>query len=307
MRTYHARGKLLLSAEYMVLHGAEALAVPLTRGQSMSVKPREGNSLLEWQAADSTGAWFSAHIDPVQWEIVDASSREAALRLIRLLSAASDLVPEFRADLAGRQVSTMLDYPRDYGFGSSSTLVSLVAQWSGCDPMELHHRTSEGSGYDVACADAESPIFYRKIGRERQLRAARFYPPFHEQIYFAWLGQKQHTATSLQAVRQGFRPGEEEVGWFTEISRSMAASRKLGEFRNLMEDHEQRLSLLLGIPPVSERFGDLEASLKSLGAWGGDFVMIASGLEEADLFGQLARKGLQQVYTYKDLVYGAKA
>lgn len=307
MRTYHARGKLLLSAEYMVLHGAEALAVPLTRGQSMSVDTREGNSLLEWQAADSTGAWFSAHIDPVDWTIVDTSSREVTLRLIHLLGEASVLVPEFQAELAGRQVNTLLDYPRDYGFGSSSTLVSLVAQWSGCDPMELHRRTSEGSGYDVACADAESPIFYSNKGGESQLRAARFYPPFHAQIYFAWLGQKQHTATSLQAIRQGFRPGEEEIGFFTEISRSMASSRELGEFRNLMEDHEQRLSVLLGIPPVSERFGDLDASVKSLGAWGGDFVMIATGLEAADLFSQLARKGLQQVYTFKELVYGAKA
>ena len=39
MIRFQAHGKLLLSAEYMVMHGATALAVPLKKGQTLANKP----------------------------------------------------------------------------------------------------------------------------------------------------------------------------------------------------------------------------------------------------------------------------
>ena len=47
---YRAHGKFLLTAEYMVLKGAKALALPLSYGQQMQVSDIAGDS---WH-------WYSA-------------------------------------------------------------------------------------------------------------------------------------------------------------------------------------------------------------------------------------------------------
>ena len=125
--------------------------------------------------------------------------------------------------------------------------------------------------------------------------------------WLAWLGHKKDTASDLREMKQVFSLAGEEIRWFTEISRSMVSCKELHEFRTLMEAHETRLSGLLGRAPLSERFGEMEASVKSLGAWGGDFILIASAIEEDELVKRLESFGLQSVYRFKDLVYGAKA
>src|SRR5690554_8127321 len=48
---FKARGKLLLTGEYLVLHGARALALPLNKGQSMKVAyPAQSKAFLQWTA-----------------------------------------------------------------------------------------------------------------------------------------------------------------------------------------------------------------------------------------------------------------
>ena len=60
---------------------------------------------------------------------------------------------------------------------------------------------------------------------------------------------------------------------------------------------------LLGRPTIREPlFTDLEGWVKSLGAWGGDFVMIASPLPAEKLLSYLAAKGLTTVFNYNQLV-----
>ena len=59
---YRANGKLLLSGEYLVLHGALALAVPLKKGQTLDVysgKP----GFLQWEAYHPDGLWIQAEWD----------------------------------------------------------------------------------------------------------------------------------------------------------------------------------------------------------------------------------------------------
>ena len=57
-------------------------------------------------------------------------------------------------------MNTHLEFPRDWGLGSSSTLINNVAQWAQVDPFELHFKVSNGSGYDIACAKRRYPIVY---------------------------------------------------------------------------------------------------------------------------------------------------
>ena len=61
MKALHAHGKFLLTGEYFVLNGAQALAVPLSKGQHLSVESfPEGNS-ISWKSLDVNGrVWFEA-------------------------------------------------------------------------------------------------------------------------------------------------------------------------------------------------------------------------------------------------------
>ena len=60
----------------------------------------------------------------------------------------------------------------------------------------------------------------------------------------------------------------------------LLSCESLSEFERLMELHESIISNLLGIPRVKNSlFHDYPGIVKSLGAWGGDFVLV-SGTEE---------------------------
>jgi mevalonate kinase len=303
MKRFHAKGKLLLSAEYMVLHGSTALAIPLKLGQSLEITPSADPERFTWTAFHKQEPWFMATLDPATLEVQDSSNLEMAFGLSKHIGACIELVPSFREALYESDAATRLDFPPDYGFGSSSTLIALLAGWAEVDPLDLHFMVSEGSGYDVACAVSDGPITYRLKDHLPQYNHVPFNPPFREQIWFAWLGHKQATAPHLAEMAGRLSPNIENVAIFSQLSQEMIDATNLEQFRKTMDRHEETLSHLLGIDPVSERFINLPGSVKSLGAWGGDFVMIATEEDKQSLQKYLSEYGIRTLYSYKDLIY----
>ncbi len=303
MKSFHAHGKLLLSSEYMVLHGATALAIPLNLGQTMALTSRERSSSFLWNATTPEGPWFSARINPASLSILETTDQQMAERLIYLIKACIDIQPEFQEELFRMDVLTTLDFSPDYGFGSSSSLIALVADWAEINPLDLHFEVSDGSGYDVACAVAEGPILYTLRNDTPRYQPAPFNPPFRDQLYFAWLGHKQSTATHLEEISPTLSPDYETVQSFSQFSQDMLNATTLDEFRELMEEHDTRLARILGLERVASRFVALPGSIKSLGAWGGDFVMIASDAGRENLMAYLEKNEIHTVYTYNELVY----
>ena len=53
MSQFRSSGKLLLSGEYWVLHGAEALAIATEKGQTLRYE--DADCELHWVAKDSEG------------------------------------------------------------------------------------------------------------------------------------------------------------------------------------------------------------------------------------------------------------
>jgi mevalonate kinase len=303
MKRFRAYGKLLLSAEYMVLFGAEALALPLKPGQELTVGRSEDPESLSWTAMESGRTWFHAVLDTPSLRIRETSDRGTAEHLRTLLNACLEMNPGFAREISSAEVHTTLDFPPEYGLGSSSTLISLLASWAGCDPMELHFRVSEGSGYDVACARSVGPVLYRLFDGRPVITPAGFNPPFRDRLWFAWLGNKQPTATHLRQVAGKLDPGPEQVRQFSRFTREMLGSADLDTFRRVMEEHERVLSGLLGTPTLSARFPLLPGTVKSLGAWGGDFILIAGPENRKELSLKLEQNGITVVYSYDELVY----
>ena len=54
METFYSHGKLLISSEYAVLDGAQALALPTKFGQTLNVESISG-AIIHWKSISSTG------------------------------------------------------------------------------------------------------------------------------------------------------------------------------------------------------------------------------------------------------------
>ena len=167
---YHSNGKFLLTGEYLVLKGALAMAMPVKLGQSMTVETRHGTS-LQWNAHKPNGPWFSATLNPETLEIVDCNDQAKAEKLAQILNAVKTLNPNMFNE--GLCFETHLDFDPNWGLGSSSTLIANLARWANVNPYELLKLTFGGSGYDIACATAEGPIYYQLSTIEPALRQAQ--------------------------------------------------------------------------------------------------------------------------------------
>ena len=87
-----------------------------------------------------------------------------------------------------------------------------------------------------------------------------------------------------------------------EISRAVPKCQTLDEFGLLMQCHERIIARCIGQEPVQKSFPDFEGVLKSLGAWGGDFILAATKWDESQEKAYFKEKGLDVIFGYKEMV-----
>ena len=297
---FYGRGKLLLSGEYLVLDGAEALALGLNVGQSLSGEEIPGD-MLEWESFEGDGTvWFSARYDAAG-KVLETSDAAVAGRLSGLLEACREENRTF--SFAGWRVRARVEFDRSWGLGTSSTLIYTLARWAGVDPFALVRRAWPGSGYDVACAGIArgNAVLYRLEGGIPSWDELDFRPPFADRIFFVYSGAKQDTRSAVARYRQ-LPPAERAVaaGRATEIARAMLSCAALEEFEKLIVRHESLVGGLLDVLPVGRRrFPDYAGGVvKSLGAWGGDFLM-ATGEKAPEYF---RAKGFGTLFPFNSIV-----
>ena len=76
--------------------------------------------------------------------------------------------------------------------------------------------------------------------------------------------------------------------------------QKLSEFEKLIQEHEKIISSIIELPTVKERlFPDYFGTLKSLGAWGGDFILATGDKNTPHYF---KAKGYTTILRYSDMV-----
>lgn len=170
MNTFRANGKLLLTGEYLVLKGALALALPTRFGQTMTVETVCTPS-LQWDAYKPDAKWFSATLNPDTLAVMETDDPAKAEKLSQILQAVKTL--NHNAFEQGLRFETRLDFDPEWGLGSSSTLIANLATWADVNPYALLKMTFGGSGYDIACATAEQPIYYQLGNVGTALRQAQ--------------------------------------------------------------------------------------------------------------------------------------
>jgi mevalonate kinase len=298
---YNAHGKLMLTGEYAVLDGAMALAVPTKKGQKMIVKAHRGTDLL-WQSYDNEGnLWFEAEISIYDFKSVKTTNQEVSDKLFKLLKNASRLNTEFLNNWNAYKIETHLEFPLDWGLGSSSTITHLVAEWAEINALELYFKYENGSGYDVACAGAKGPIEYICSAEQISYTPTDFKPSFANQLFFVHTGNKKKTDEGIKEYLSVVKDKKSLVKEITSISESIQDVTDIASFGKLMEEHETLINKHTGFKKVKqERFSDFSGSIKSLGAWGGDFIM-ATGQED-QVKSYFKEKGLETVIPYKEMV-----
>ncbi len=299
-----AHGKLLLTGEYAVLDGAEALALPVRYGQTLYAQPANTPAALRWTSVDAHGTpWFEATFALPTLDLESTSDLTTARRLQDLLLACRRQRADFLADFTGWAVRIEADYPLHWGLGSSSTLVAALARWAEVDPYAVLFETLGGSGYDIACAFATGPIFYRLDDRQTPyVEPAPFDPPFAEQLFFVFLGKKQDSRAEIRRFRQKVQPPEDWLKAVSALARKCAAAQTLDAFGQCLQEHEQLLAPALARTPVQEAlFEDFPGVVKSLGAWGGDFVLAASLLDAAGTQRYFAQRGFSTCIPYREM------
>ena len=308
MKKFYSNGKLLLTGEYFVLEGAKSLAVPTTCGQDLVIESIKEPQLF-WNSYTNEGeCWLEAIFDLPKLRLAsatfeaeeDGGNDKLAENLNKILVEAKKLNPSFLNSENGFSMKTKLTFPKDWGLGTSSTLINNIANWAGINPYKLLENTFGGSGYDIACAQNNTPILYTKNGFEPIIENVEFNPIFKEQLYFVYLNKKQNSREGIQRFKKLKGNFSSEISQISKLADEFLGCNNLNDFEKLLVEHEQIVSKTIQLKSVQELlFSDYFGQTKSLGAWGGDFIL-ATGNEETPIY--FNKKGFQTVISYQDLI-----
>jgi len=301
MKKFYANGKLLLTGEYVVLDGALALAVPTQYGQGLVIEERKEKG-LKWESYNEHGKCWFQHIFP---HFNNQSDEPIVERLRLIFKTIQELNPSFQHDQT--VVSTHLTFPKDWGLGSSSTLIALLSQWVEVNPFELLEKTFGGSGYDIACALSDQPVLYQLEEMEEAIvptyQSAYFDPEFKEHLYFVYLGNKQDSREGIKRYRSKVKKGHAAIKEITEITKKIYHIKSLLKFETQLKRHETIISKLIGLPKVQTKYFEYYwGVVKSLGAWGGDFVLVTSHKSYEETKQYFNEKGFEVFLRYEEMV-----
>lgn len=303
-KSFYGHGKLLITGEYFVLDGANALAVPTTFGQKLRIKELSSNdNTLYWVALNSKRQmWMNLAFDKTNFSCLNSDQPEAK-RLSLVLTEARKQNPVFLTDKKDLAVETQLEFPNEWGLGSSSTLIHCISKWAGVDGYTLLQNTLGGSGYDVACAEHDTAILYQLQNGSPQTTAVQWAPAYRNHIYFAYTGKKQISSEAIKYYKTQLQHKEIPVTQLNAITEKVIAASNLKEFEQLMEEHETIIASQLKLEKVKDAmFADYWGSVKSLGAWGGDFVMLTNEKSEEELKRYLSIKNITTVFNWENLI-----
>ena len=162
---------------------------------------------------------------------------------------------------------------------------------------------SNGSGYDIACARAKTPIIYQNQKDGRLIKPIDFKPPFSENLYLVWLGNKKSTEQSIGWYLKHNRPSQIEIDSISELTEKISLESDFVLFIKMLSEHNFLMEKVLNVTSVQNQyFTDFDGVIKPLGAWGGDFVLVASEKPESEIRLYFESKGLTTLFKWHELV-----
>ena len=297
MVSFRSNGKLLITGEYAVLKNAKALAVPCKMGQSLTYLPSE-RAVLNWESFDSKkNAWFEAEFNVNTLKLVSSSDIEIGMRLRKLLATTKKMNPSFLSK--GGDVKCHLEFERSWGLGTSSTLVANIALWANCNPYQLLENSFGGSGYDIGCAQAEGPITFIRNQYNPIIQTAELSYPFEANLFFVHLNKKRNSQDAVAAFDID-KLNQSNIDAISQFTDRIIASVDQNSFDYCLRAHETLIGSILNQAKVQDTyFSDFNGVVKSLGAWGGDFVLVSGDRHSPDYF---RAKGYETIIPFREMI-----
>lgn len=297
---FYSHGKLLLTGEYVVLDGAEALALPCKLGQSLVVKKSNDDRYTWTSYLKNREVWqnLSFSLEDI---LQHNSQTDFEKRLFQILKTIYNLNPDLFKETY--DFSTQLDFEKNWGLGSSSTLINNIAQWGNVDPYTLLDNTFGGSGYDIAAATMRSAFIYKRHNKKVYTKTVELSNRLIPHLFFIYLNQKQNSREAIANYQNTAQTEHKNsIRKINEITQNIINTHDLNSFELLLKSHEDIISKLIDQEPVQTKlFGGYNAGIvKSLGAWGGDFALVTAK-EKRDL-NYFTQKGFHTIFAYKDLI-----
>ena len=300
MNYFFSHGKLLLTSEYMILDGALALAIPTQFGQKLTIQEIEdAQSLIIWESLCQNQLWVKTKINYKNWKILESNLTDSALFIMNIIKEIQKLSSDKFKKNTSYLIKSNLEFPQNFGLGSSSTLLTNLAKWAKINPFELNENILGGSGYDIAVAQNSSAILYQVKDKIRHIENINFSPKFKNELLFIHLNQKQNSREGIKLYHSKNK-SQQLIQEFSEITKSIVQCNDINSFSELINLHEKKLSQFLGLKTAKEiYFPDCPVFIKSLGAWGGDFIMSRKFNGYQKYFKE---KGFESIFTWQDLI-----
>tara|TARA_B100001142_G_scaffold116149_1_gene118379 strand:+ start:1097 stop:1996 length:900 start_codon:yes stop_codon:yes gene_type:complete len=290
-------GKLLITSEYYVTKGSLALAIPTKFRQSLDFKCDNSNR-LKWKSYDKENdIWIDCEFELSNFKITKNKNKHSKT-LQSILISANNINPEFLINNGGGLVTTQLNFSRKWGLGTSSTLINNISKWANIDPYELLWSNYKGSGYDIACALAKRPILYKLENNVPIVKSIQFSPDYTKNIFFIYLNKKQDSNKEIDKFFE-LKISKQTINKLSDLTIEFVNSKTLLDFQNCIIKHENIISKTLKVDTIKNMyFKDYEGQIKSLGAWGGDFILAAGPVNSKKYFYD---KGYNTVLNYKEI------
>ena len=300
MNHFFSHGKLLLTSEYMILDGALAFAIPTQFGQKLTIQEIEDSqSLIIWDSRCQNQLWVKTKINYKNWKILESNLTDSALFIMNIIKEIQKLSSDKFKKNTSYLIKSNLEFPQNFGLGSSSTLITNLSEWAKINPFELNENILGGSGYDIAVAQNSSAILYQIKDKIQHIEKINFLPKFRNELLFIHLNQKQNSREGIKLYRSKNK-SQQLIQEFSEITKSIIQCNDINNFSELMNLHEKKLSQFLGLKIAKEiYFSDCPVFIKSLGAWGGDFIMSRKFNGYQKYFKE---KGFESIFTWQDLI-----
>jgi hypothetical protein len=272
--------------------------MPLKLNQYLEISDRD-DQVITWKSYNNDGdLWYQlvTNVPDLYSDSINCSNA-ITLKLSQILNTALQLT--LNNSIKGFDAVMTLDFDRHSGMGTSSTLISLISQWLGCNPYQLQFKCFGGSGYDVACARANKSLVYTYNNAAPIVEEVTFDPAIKEYIFFVYLNRKQDSRDSIAQFNQDTLSDNLRKELTDMPQCFISASNDVSEFNKVIDRHEEIISSLIGLKPIKKQlFGDYEGSIKSLGGWGGDYVMATGGIDARDYF---KHKGYHQILEWDEV------
>jgi hypothetical protein len=115
-----------------------------------------------------------------------------------------------------------------------------------------------------------------------------------------YLNRKQNSRTAIASYYNNLGDIGKTIPIINKITQAVIDADEVKKFASALQNHEIEMSSVLETKTVKEAlFEDFNGVIKSLGAWGGDFVMTVSKDNPKKYFKE---KGYDIVIPYEDMI-----